>query len=71
MEKNTKKFGQKYQIPIWYWYFLGIPNFWWTIDITMKHARWLICSFQKLTKHLYVTYAYVHYITLYSKQYNS
>ena len=26
--------GQKYQIPIRYWYFLGIPNFWLPIGIT-------------------------------------
>ena len=35
---NTKKIprnlGYTYQIPIWYWYFLGIPNFWFPIDIT-------------------------------------
>ena len=35
---NTKKIprnlGHKYQIPIWYWYFLGIPNSWLPIDIT-------------------------------------
>ena len=38
---NTKTIprnvGQKYQIPIWYWYFLGIPNFWLPIDITSMH----------------------------------
>ena len=36
--KNTKKVPRnlrhKYQIPIWYWYFLGIPNSWFPIDIT-------------------------------------
>ena len=30
--------GQKYQIPIWFWYFLGIPNFWFPIDITIQHT---------------------------------
>ena len=38
IQKTTRKipmnFGQIYQIPIWYWYFLGIPNFWFPIDIT-------------------------------------
>ena len=24
--------------PIWYWYFLGIPNFWLPIDITSHHT---------------------------------
>ena len=36
-QENTKKIprnlGQKYQIPISYWYFLGIPNSWFPIDI--------------------------------------
>ena len=37
--QNTKKIprhlGQKYQIPTWYLYFLGVPNFWLPIDISM------------------------------------
>ena len=43
---NTKKIprnlGQKYQIPIWFWYFLGIPNFWLPIDITNLYP---VCMF--------------------------
>ena len=35
-QENTNKFGHKYQIPIWYRYFLGIPNFWLPIDITSE-----------------------------------
>ena len=38
---NTKKIprnlGQKYQIPICFWYFLGIPNYWLPIDITTAY----------------------------------
>ena len=34
-----RNFGQKYQIPIWYWYFLGMPNFWFPIDITTLDRR--------------------------------
>ena len=39
-KKIPKNLGQKCQIPIWYWYFLGIPNFWFPIDIT-----WVILGF--------------------------
>ena len=33
-QENTKKFGTENPIPIWFWYFLGIPNFWLPIYIT-------------------------------------
>ena len=33
-KKIPRKLGQKYQIPIWFGYFLGIPNFWLPIVIT-------------------------------------
>ena len=33
-QENTKKFGTEIPIPIWCWYFLGIPNFLFEIDIT-------------------------------------
>ena len=33
-KKIPRNLGQKYQIPILYWYFLGIPNFWLPIGIT-------------------------------------
>ena len=36
-QENTKKFETQYQIPIWYWYFLGIPNSWLPIDITSTY----------------------------------
>ena len=33
-KKIPRNLGQKCQIPIWFWYFLGIPNFWLPIYIT-------------------------------------
>ena len=36
--------GQKYQIPIWFWYFLGITNFWLPIDITGMYVWYLELS---------------------------
>ena len=35
-DKIPKNLRHKYQIPIWYWYFLSIPNSWLPIDITSK-----------------------------------
>ena len=34
--------GLKYQMPIWYWYFLGIPNCWFPIDITITDCSGFI-----------------------------
>ena len=36
IKKIPRHLEQKYQIPIWYWYFLGIPNFYLSIDITIR-----------------------------------
>ena len=45
-KKIPKKLGQDYQIPIWYCYFLGIPNFWFPIDITiMDHPGRYVCRY--------------------------
>ena len=38
-DKIPRNLGQKNQTPIWYWYFLGIPNFWLPIDITTTYPH--------------------------------
>ena len=38
-KKIPRNLGQEYQIPIWYWYFLDIPNFWFPIYITSQYHR--------------------------------
>ena len=46
----------KYQIPIWYRYFLGIPNSWLPIDITSTHA----CTHEDLHRLYLLTHRRTH-----------
>ena len=49
-KKRSRTLGQKYQIPIWYWYFLGIPIFLLPIGITSRDRLYcgVIAGFVKL-----------------------